>query len=52
LANFDFVYQHVKNLRRKISGAGGNDYIGTVYGLGYKFNAGHHAGRPDAAGKS
>ncbi|MDR3714133.1 MAG: response regulator transcription factor [Puia sp.] len=39
LANFDFVYQHVKNLRRKISGAGGNDYIGTVYGLGYKFIA-------------
>jgi DNA-binding response OmpR family regulator len=39
LANFDFVYQHVKNLRRKISQAGGNDYIGTVYGLGYKFNS-------------
>jgi len=39
LANFDFVYQHVKNLRRKISGAGGTDYISTVYGLGYKFNA-------------
>jgi DNA-binding response OmpR family regulator len=39
LANFDFVYQHVKNLRRKIGNAGGVDYIGTVYGLGYKFNA-------------
>ena len=39
LANFDFVYQHVKNLRRKISAAGGVDYISTVYGLGYKFNA-------------
>ncbi|HEV7346913.1 response regulator transcription factor [Telluribacter sp.] len=38
LANFDFVYQHVKNLRKKITTAGGNDYIGTVYGLGYKFN--------------
>ena len=37
LANFDFVYQHVKNLRRKISAAGGMDYISTVYGLGYKF---------------
>lgn len=37
LANFDFVYQHVKNLRRKISTAGGTDYISTVYGLGYKF---------------
>jgi DNA-binding response OmpR family regulator len=39
LANFDFVYQHVKNLRKKINAAHGADYIETVYGLGYKFNA-------------
>lgn len=38
LSNFDFVYQHVKNLRKKISTAGGRDYINTVYGLGYKFD--------------
>jgi DNA-binding response OmpR family regulator len=38
LANFDFVYQHVKNLRKKITQANGNDYIRTVYGLGYKFD--------------
>lgn len=38
LANFDFVYQHVKNLRKKISAVEGTDYIETVYGLGYKFN--------------
>lgn len=38
LSNFDFVYQHVKNLRKKISAAEGRDYIETVYGLGYKFN--------------
>ena len=38
LANFDFVYQHVKNLRKKISAANGKDYIGTVYGIGYKFD--------------
>ncbi|SFN20949.1 DNA-binding response regulator, OmpR family, contains REC and winged-helix (wHTH) domain [Chitinophaga sp. YR627] len=38
LANFDFVYQHVKNLRKKIHAAEGADYINTVYGLGYKFN--------------
>src|SRR5450432_913349 len=38
LANFDFVYQHVKNLRKKIGAARGIDYIGTVYGIGYKFN--------------
>lgn len=38
LDNFDFVYQHVKNLRKKITLANGKDYIGTVYGVGYKFN--------------
>jgi DNA-binding response OmpR family regulator len=39
LANFDFVYQHVKNLRKKITAAGGKDYISTVYGIGYKFDS-------------
>jgi DNA-binding response OmpR family regulator len=38
LSNFDFVYQHVKNLRKKITAANGKEYIGTVYGLGYKFD--------------
>ncbi len=38
MSNFDFVYQHVKNLRKKIGNAKGQDYIETVYGLGYKFN--------------
>jgi DNA-binding response OmpR family regulator len=38
MANFDFVYQHVKNLRKKISQADGRDYISTEYGLGYRFN--------------
>lgn len=38
LNNFDFVYQHVKNLRKKISMVNGKDYLGTVYGVGYKFN--------------
>jgi len=37
LDSFDFVYQHIKNLRKKILQAGGSDYIQTVYGLGYKF---------------
>lgn len=37
LDSFDFVYQHIKNLRKKILHAGGSDYIQTVYGLGYKF---------------
>jgi DNA-binding response OmpR family regulator len=38
LSNFDFVYQHVKNLRKKITAAKGKEYIETVYGLGYKFD--------------
>ncbi len=36
--SFDFVYQHIKNLRKKILHAGGGDYINTIYGMGYKFN--------------
>lgn len=36
--SFDFVYQHIKNLRKKIMQAGGRDYIQTMYGSGYKFN--------------
>lgn len=39
LQNFDFVYQHIKNLRKKIVQASGKDYVETVYGLGYKFNS-------------
>ena len=39
LDSVDFVYQHVKNLRKKIADAGGQDYISTVYGLGYKFDS-------------
>jgi DNA-binding response OmpR family regulator len=38
LDSFDFVYQHIKNLRKKISASGGTDYIKTVYGLGYKLS--------------
>lgn len=34
--SFDFVYQHIKNLRKKIMQSGGKDYIKTVYGAGYK----------------
>jgi DNA-binding response OmpR family regulator len=36
--NFDFVYNHIKNLRRKISKAGGRDYLKSMYGMGYKFD--------------
>ncbi len=39
LDSFDFVYQHIKNLRKKITQAGGKDLIQTMYGSGYKFAA-------------
>jgi DNA-binding response OmpR family regulator len=35
--NFDFIYSHMKNLKRKLIQAGCGDYIKSVYGLGYKF---------------
>ena len=35
--SFDFIYNHIKNLRKKIIHAGGKDYIKSMYGMGYKF---------------
>jgi two-component system OmpR family response regulator len=35
--NFDFIYTHLNNIRKKIRRAGGTDYIKTFYGMGYKF---------------
>lgn len=35
--SFDFIYTHIKNLRKKILEKGGVDYIRTVYGMGYRF---------------
>jgi DNA-binding response OmpR family regulator len=37
LDNHDFVYAHIKNIKRKLNEAGAGDYIKTVYGLGYKW---------------
>jgi DNA-binding response OmpR family regulator len=34
--NFDFIYSHIKNLRKKLMEAGCNDYIQAAYGMGYK----------------
>ena len=34
---FDFIYSHMKNLKKKLAEMGSEDYIKTVYGLGYKF---------------
>ncbi|MBX2901811.1 MAG: response regulator transcription factor [Cyclobacteriaceae bacterium] len=35
--NFDFIYAHIKNLKKKLTEADCQDYIKTIYGLGYKF---------------
>jgi DNA-binding response OmpR family regulator len=37
--NFDFIYTHIKNLRKKLVDAGSQDYLTSVYGIGYKFTA-------------
>lgn len=38
LDNHDFVYAHVKNLKKKLYDAGCDHYLKTVYGTGYKWN--------------
>lgn len=35
--NFDFIYSHIKNIRKKLVEAGCRDYIQAAYGMGYKF---------------
>jgi len=35
--NFDFIYNHIKNLRKKMQEAGAGNHIRSVYGMGYKF---------------
>ena len=37
LDSLDFIYSHIKNLRKKLVHAGAEDYIQAVYGMGYKF---------------
>jgi DNA-binding response OmpR family regulator len=34
--NFDVIYAHMKNLKKKLASAGSPDYIKAVYGMGYK----------------
>ncbi len=35
--SYDFVYTHISTLRKKLVEQGSNDYIQTVYRVGYKF---------------
>lgn len=37
LDNHDFIYAHVKNLKKKLYDAGCDHYLKTVYGTGYKW---------------
>lgn len=38
LDNHDFVYAHIKNLKKKLNDAESSDYIKSVYGMGYKWD--------------
>ncbi len=37
--SFDFIYTHIKNLRKKLQQQGCKDYIKSVYGIGYKLTS-------------
>jgi DNA-binding response OmpR family regulator len=37
--NYDFIYAHIKNLRKKLVQAGAGDYLQSIYGMGYKLTA-------------
>ena len=37
--SYDFLYSHIKNIRKKLLEKGCKDYIQSVYGIGYKFLA-------------
>jgi DNA-binding response OmpR family regulator len=36
--NFDFIYSHIKNIRKKIEQNNGRNYLQNIYGIGYKFS--------------
>lgn len=37
LISHDFIYSHIKNIKKKLMDNGVTDYIKTIYGLGYKW---------------
>ncbi len=39
LDNYDVIYAHIKNLKRKLAEAGGGNYLKTIYGSGYKWES-------------
>jgi DNA-binding response OmpR family regulator len=38
-ASFDFIYAHIKNLRKKLGQNDCGDFLKTIYGIGYKFES-------------
>ena len=36
--NYDFIYSHIKNIRKKIELRNGRNYLHNIYGIGYKFS--------------
>jgi DNA-binding response OmpR family regulator len=38
ISNYDFIYTHIKNLRKKLTDNACPDYIKAVHGVGYKFS--------------
>ncbi|SEN17038.1 DNA-binding response regulator, OmpR family, contains REC and winged-helix (wHTH) domain [Chitinophaga rupis] len=37
LDNYDYIYAHIKNLKKKLNDAGCRNYLKTIYGSGYKW---------------
>ncbi|MFT5167197.1 MAG: DNA-binding response OmpR family regulator [Saprospiraceae bacterium] len=37
--SYDFIYAHIKNLRKKLADNNCDDFLKTIYGIGYKFQA-------------
>lgn len=39
MPSYDFVYSHIKNLKKKLKEKGCEDFVETIYGLGYKLSS-------------
>lgn len=37
LDNYDIIYAHIKNLKKKLTASGAEDHLKSVYGMGYKY---------------
>jgi len=37
--SFDFIYTHIKNMRKKVLAKCAEDYLQTIYGMGYKLSS-------------